>query len=219
VASARVVDPTSARMTYGDRSFDQLVWPRPTNSIADWFELAAILTPRGQADPWKANRSVRSVPVASAPAARRLVLLSYAHQIPMRIVESGGHGRRSTVRRDAYFEGRSEHEVRRMLISAARRLEQGPSWLDGLRNPVGAATALWRASLICNGLIRSPKEAFTIRVSTTTRAAALQTAAATLGVEPRLVCKLDGLRLECEPAAGGKLLDRLVDGSALESFA
>jgi hypothetical protein len=55
-------------------------------------------------------------------------------------------------------------------------------------------------------------------VSTTTRAAALQTAATALGAEPRLARRVDGLRLECEPGAGEKLLDRLVEGSALENF-
>jgi hypothetical protein len=206
-------------MAYADRSFDQLIWPRPTNTAVDWFEMAAILTPRGEADPWHANPSVRAAPVASATAVRRLVLLSYAHRISVRIVETSGQGRRTAVRRDAYFEGVGAPGTRRKLVMASRRLHHGAPWLDSLHNPAGAALALWRANLLSNGLIRNPKAAmFSVRVPTSVRGAALQAAAEALGLESLLIRKIDGLRLQLDPVTGSKLLHRLLEGSALESF-
>jgi hypothetical protein len=219
LAALRDADRSLGRMHYCDRSFDALIWPRPTNSIIDWLELAALLTPRGERTPGWTNAWFSSAPLASAPAAKRMLLLSYANRIAVRIVEVGGKGRRTTVHRDAYFEGTYAADALRRLALTAQRLDGGAGWIDGLPNKATAAIALWRATLLCNGLVRATDDDFTTRVSSPTRASALLAATHAVGLSAELQRRPDGLRLRLEAADADKLLDRLLDGSGLETFA
>jgi hypothetical protein len=198
-------------MHFGERSFEQLVWSVPTHATADWFEIAALLTPIGLLKVRSTNHETSTVAVCSSWAGSRVLVLGYANRVPVRIGESLVGGRRPSVHRDAHFEGNEGNAALRFISAASRRLEQGETWIEGTSDPCGLASALWRATLLCNGLIRAPGFAFTVRVSGPRRAAALIAAGKALELEPKLERRVDGLRIALDAASGDLLLDQLLD--------
>ncbi|MCW2539967.1 MAG: hypothetical protein JWN95_1692 [Frankiales bacterium] len=198
---------TSARMRFSDVSFEAFIWPRPTHGSADWIELATLLSPRGRL----AARPARSLPVASDLAAKRLLVLSYAVRIPCRIVTTTQPGRRASVTLDAHFDGEDGQETLRIMSTALQRLSRGTTWLSEFNDPIPAARALWRATLLSNGLIRSHNFSFTVRGPSSERAAALAAAARVLSLSPTQARDNNGVRLSFTPDEADHLLQELLD--------
>jgi hypothetical protein len=194
-------------MRFSDVSFEAFIWPRPTHGSADWIELATLLSPRGSLS----ARPARSLPVASDLAAKRLLVLSYAVRIPCRIVTTTKPGRRATVTLDAHFDGDDGQETLRIMSTASQRLARGATWLAEFTDPTPPARALWRATLLSNGLIRSHNFSFTVRGPNSERAAALTAAANILHVKPTHTRDHNGIRLSLNPDDAGHLLQELLD--------
>jgi hypothetical protein len=198
---------TSARMRFSNISFEAFIWPRPTHGSPDWIEMATLLSPRGALSP----RPARSLPIASDLAAKRLLLLSYAVRVPCRVVSSTHPGRRSATTLDAHFEGEDGTETLRILNTASQRLARGSSWLEGSTDPAPLARALWRATLLSNGLIRSHSFSFSVRGARSERAAALAAAATSLGLKSEQTRDGNGIRVSLEADQAELLLESLLD--------
>jgi hypothetical protein len=197
-------------MRFADRDFEELVWSRPTHSSPDWVELGALLTPLGDAGALLRE----AIPLASAAATRRFLVVGYAHRLPVRVVSSEGDGRRKVVQRHARFEGHRRRDIRLRLRTAVNRLACGADWLGDMPDATPAALALWRATLLNNGLVGAVGSPFSLRIGAAERAAALCAAAESLQLRPQLVRGRDGLRLTLDPAAGERLITHLVMPSA-----
>lgn len=207
-------DTTRMQLSYGRRSFDLLVWASPTHKQADVVEMAALLTPRGGADTWLSRRS-GPMPVASAAAARRLLLLSFSLRVPLRIHEFELGLRRDATGREANIVGPESAAARKALLAAVERLAVGAGWLSGLADAELAAAALWRGTLLSNGLIRGAKTTFALRAPNGARAATLRVAAELLGVEVQTTRTSQGLRIQLDDDAAETLLDRLAQPSGV----
>lgn len=192
---------------------NKLVWPRPLHGPSDWIELAAILTPRGEADPRISRSTDGGLPIASSWAAQRLMLLTSAYGIALQIVETPGNGWHESARWDVHFVS-LERDAGRMLIPALRRLQTAGRYMSGLQDRSAAAAALWRACVLSNGLIRSSSNAIAVRAPTRCRARALAAAADELGFEYEL--KEHGTtRVSLAPCDSEKFIERLTAGSPL----
>jgi hypothetical protein len=198
---------TSSRMHFGDRSFEALIWPRPVDARVNWLELATLLTPRGKRIP--PSHGPATMSLASTLAAKRLLVLSYANRIPVRVDEQVGSGRRPSVVRNAHFEGRDRRQLMLIVPRASGELDRGANWLATMPDRLAVAIAVWRATLLRNGLIRTQDTEFLTRVST----AELLAATDAMDIPAQLLRRTDGLRARLTASDANDLLDRLFDGA------
>jgi len=203
------------RMKFGNHSFEELIWGNPSGVVVDWLEIASLLTPRSAEDTSCQTLPDGRISMASGLAAKRLLVLCYAHGVRARVVEVHGTGQHPVACHDAFIDSRQADQVRPMLRAAARRLASGAAFLDGAPDPAAASAALWRATLLCNGLVIGPPDQFAIRVPQRARAVALQRAAEVLQVRISSTRRRDGVRVSLDRAEAVALLDELLDRTTL----
>ena len=123
--------------------------------------------------------------------------------------------RRDAIGREANIVGPESAAARKALLAAVERLAVGAGWLSGLADAELAAAALWRGTLLSNGLIRGAKTTFALRAPNGARAATLRVAAELLGVEVQTTRTSQGLRIQLDDDAAETLLDRLAQPSGV----
>jgi hypothetical protein len=162
-----------------------LLWAEPRPGLVSAVEFTVLLSPKGHQRMPRVG-SGAPIPVASRLAARRLLLLGYAHQLKVRTASSHGAGRTDNVALwDAYFDASSVDVACDMVRTGLRVLHRGSGWQRARPAPE-MARAMWRATLLTNGVVAAAKPGLSIRALCSQRADNLMAAARVLDLNPAL---------------------------------
>jgi len=164
---------------------EETIWIPPTYAAADWIELCALITPAGTMPNLVLRAGEFGVPIATAAAAKRALILSIAHRMPGHVSEETSSGRRRFVSWQLHLPASERERFDTFLGRALRCLQVGRDWLDGSPNELEFARGHWRAMLLATPAVRNRSSGgVTVRAGDHRQAAALVSSSTALGAQP-----------------------------------
>ena len=161
---------------------ESLVWISPSYGFADWVELHTILSSGADmpvAGQWSSDHW--AMPMSSALATQRSLLLLFTHHITAHQMLVPGGGQRAELRQFIRVSRANHARLVPALAAVRDRMHRGPAWLDDASDPTLWALAHWRALAVAGSWVRTRDSCLVVRVADRHQAAALNASAEAIG--------------------------------------